>query len=60
MDSEPLTITQIAKLYKRTRQWAWNKYKKGDFPNARKVGNQIEVPVTDLKDLPTLLEKEAS
>ena len=42
-----LTMSEISKLEQVTKQAVWYWVHKGIFPNARKVGNQIRIPIRD-------------
>jgi predicted DNA-binding transcriptional regulator AlpA len=42
-----LTMSEISKLEKVSKQAVWYWVRRGLFPNARKVGNQIRIPIRD-------------
>ncbi|MFH1565156.1 MAG: helix-turn-helix domain-containing protein [bacterium] len=42
-----LTLKEISKLEKVSKQAVWYWVHRGDFPNVRKVGNTFRVPMRD-------------
>lgn len=43
-----MTLPQAAKYLKCSRQWAYQLYKQGKFPNAEIIGSFIVIPIDDV------------
>jgi excisionase family DNA binding protein len=59
MDSEYLSITEVAELLNVTRQAVHLSYQKGKFPNSKKIGKLIVIPKTDLEAIKNDIQEDS-